>query len=104
MRILTALSGTRHWVSTAQVLWDPRRNAETIALAEAQVQLLPLSSAEIETYVATGEPRGKAGAFALQGQGRHLVKRGWGDDDAVVGLSVAGLRAQWGRISLHPVP
>ena len=68
------------------------------------MQLKPLSEAQIVAYVATGEPRGKAGAFALQGQGRALVKQVWGDDDAVVGLSVAGVRAQWGRISLHPLP
>ena len=103
-RILHRLSGTRHWVSTAQVLLDPRHGVEAVALAEAQVELKPIDAARIDAYVATGEPFGKAGAFALQGLGRDLVAGVFGADDAVVGLSVSSVVGQWQRLCLQSLP
>ena len=52
----------------------------------------------LRAYVATGEPRGKAGAYAIQGCGRLLVKAIHGDYSTVVGLPVALLAEMIGKL------
>lgn len=51
-----------------------------------------ISEAEIDAYVATGEPLSVAGAFTLDGRGGALIDRVEGDPHAVVGMSGASLR------------
>ena len=53
------------------------------------VRFLPLSAAEIDWYVASGEPDGKAGAYAIQGLASRFVDRIEGSYSNVVGLPVA---------------
>jgi septum formation protein len=52
-----------------------------------------ISDAEIDAYVATGEPLRVAGAFTIDSLGAGFVSRVEGDPHAVVGLSVSTLRA-----------
>ena len=54
-----------------------------------KVEFFPLSDREIESYIATGEPMDKAGAYGIQGRGALLVKRIHGDYFTVVGLPIA---------------
>lgn len=85
--MLRSLSGRAHRVITAvHVLHGA---AEAAAVEETTVHVRVLSDAEIGAYVATGEPFGKAGAYAIQGAGGMFVARIEGSDTNVVGLPLA---------------
>ncbi|MFH2128239.1 MAG: Maf family protein [Pseudomonadota bacterium] len=58
-------------------------------LAETRVRFRTLSTAEIQAYVASGEPRDKAGAYAVQGSGAALVEAVSGSYTNVVGLPLS---------------
>lgn len=60
---------------------------------ETRVRFAPLTTAQIAGYVATGEWRGRAGAYAIQGRGAAIVEEIHGDYLNVVGLPVPALRA-----------
>lgn len=62
------------------------------AVVTTRVQLAPLAQAEIEAYVATGEPLQCAGGFALEGRGGLMVERIEGCFSNVIGLSLPLLR------------
>jgi septum formation protein len=55
------------------------------------VTFRPLDDDEIRSYVATGEPMDKAGAYGIQGYGATIVRRIDGDYFAVMGLSLMRL-------------
>ncbi len=80
---LQRLSGRAHLVHTALYLIG-RSGHE--ALSTTVVTFKTLSESEIETYCATGEPLGKAGAYAIQGQGALFVSGLVGSYSGVVGL------------------
>lgn len=86
-RMLRLLAGTVHDVLTAVVLVGNRRAAEGVEIT--RVWFLPMSDEEIEWYVASGEPMGKAGAYAIQGLGARFIDRIDGSWSNVVGLPVA---------------
>jgi septum formation protein len=82
--MLTALGGRRHEVLTAVALWHEGRLSE--ALAASQVTLRAIAPAECRRYWATGEPAGKAGAYAIQGLGAVFVQWLEGSFSNVMGL------------------
>jgi septum formation protein len=91
-RMLRMLSGRSHDVLTAVALYrGPGGSAplETVAVERTQVEFAPLTDSEIDWYVATGEPRDKAGAYAIQGYGSRFVTHINGSYANVVGLPVA---------------
>jgi septum formation protein len=89
-RMIRALSGRPHVVATAFVLGDPRTRAVLVEkTVETEVVFRALSQPEIEAYVATGEGRDKAGAYALQGRAGALVLRIAGSHTNVIGLPTA---------------
>jgi septum formation protein len=85
--MLTLLGGRTHEVLTAVVL--VRGGTETADLARTQVRFLPLTASDVAWYVATGEPFGKAGAYAIQGLASRFVDRIEGSYTNVVGLPVS---------------
>lgn len=86
-RMLQALSGRRHEVVTGICL---RSSARTVRdRAVTAVWFAGLSAAEIAAYIAGGEPRDKAGAYAIQGVASRFVSRIDGEYTNVVGLPVA---------------
>ena len=85
--MLRALSGKTHAVITGVCIVKGGQ-AETF-YHESKVTFYPLSDAEIDAYVATGEPMDKAGAYGIQGRGCTLVERIEGDYFNIVGLPVA---------------
>ena len=89
VRMLTQLAGRAHEVLGGLVLRRDGRELE--ALASTVVRFRPLDRGEIEEYVATGEWRGRAGGYAIQGRGAALVERIEGDFWNVVGLPVPEL-------------
>ena len=84
--MLRALRGRSHEVVTAVVLLDVPGGRETAETVVSQVLMRPCDDFEIDAYVATGEPDDKAGAYAVQGAGGHLVSRVEGCYTNVVGL------------------
>jgi septum formation protein len=85
-RMLRLLSGRSHEVTTAVCLLGPR--LEECASETTTVTMTPISEAEIEDYVASGEPLDKAGAYAVQGRASRWVSRIEGCYFNVVGLPV----------------
>lgn len=84
VRMLTALSGRSHQVLTAvAVVKDGEARSLVVS---TDVHFRELTSAEIEAYVATGEPLDKAGAYGIQGFGAILVADIKGSYSNVVGL------------------
>ena len=70
------------------------------ALDVSRVTFRPMDRAELESYVATGEPLDKAGAYAIQGLGALLIARVDGDVYGVMGLPLGlavDLLARFGR-------
>ncbi len=82
-RMLRLLSGRRHDVLTGVSVGGLTRVEATA------VEFLPLSDREIAWYVKTGEPRDKAGAYAVQGLASRFVARIEGSYTNVVGLPIA---------------
>ena len=86
-RMLTMLSGRRHEVLTGICLHS---GAQTICdHASTAVWFGPLGEAEIDAYVASGEPMDKAGAYAIQGLASKFIERIDGCYFNVMGLPVA---------------
>src|SRR5690242_19280126 len=92
-RMLRVLSGRWHVVHTGFTLMD-RSNGKSISGVESsRVKFAALDDATIARYVATGEPRDKAGAYGIQGKGALLVERVDGDFYTVMGLPLARVNA-----------
>jgi septum formation protein len=85
---LEALSGRTHEVLGAVVLAGPGSGSERSGLARSAVTFRHLDAATMDLYLASGEWRDRAGAYAIQGLGSALVERVQGDFSNVVGLSV----------------
>ncbi|MFZ9285154.1 MAG: Maf family protein [Burkholderiaceae bacterium] len=83
-RMLQALSGTTHRVLTALALQSGRERWQSLNVS--QVRFAPLSPSRIRRYVATGEPMGKAGAYAIQGRAAAFIERISGSHSGIVGL------------------
>ncbi|HWG06628.1 MAG TPA: Maf-like protein [Beijerinckiaceae bacterium] len=82
---LRLLSGRTHRVYTGVALITPK-GAERRRLVETRVRFKRLSSGEIEAYLASGEWRGKAGGYAIQGLAGAFVVKLVGSYSSVVGL------------------
>jgi septum formation protein len=100
--MLHALSGCEHVVITGLVVLC-RRGTRLLMQGDAvrtAVRFRTLSSAEIEAYVATGEPMDKAGAYAIQGGAAAFVEDVRGSRTNVVGLPVEMLSKRLKSITL----
>lgn len=84
VRILSQLSGTSHEVLTAVAL--AQAGTTRTAFSASRVTFRPISVEESRRYWATGEPAGKAGAYAIQGFGAVFVARLEGSFSGVMGL------------------
>ncbi len=89
--MLKRLSGRSHEVHTGMALLRLPDGAARILEEVTLVDFAPMTRREIEDYVATGEPSGKAGAYAIQGLGGRFVRRVSGSYFNVMGLPVARL-------------
>ncbi len=88
-RLLGLLSGNTHEVKTAIFMIDSQSGLEVSQIETTQVVFKKLTQKEILDYVATKEPMDKAGAYAIQGEGRQFVEKFIGAYDNVVGLPVS---------------
>jgi septum formation protein len=87
--MLDRLSGKRHEVVSGLCVrtrgWEELRTETTL------VTFRPLTARDLASYLGTGEWKGRAGAYAIQGRGAALVERVQGDYLNVVGLPAAAL-------------
>ena len=83
-RMLSLLEGRQHTVLTG-IAWVTGGREYTDA-AETIVRFAPMTAEEIAAYVASGEPMGKAGAYAIQGRAAIYVEEMHGSFSNVVGL------------------
>lgn len=83
--MLRRLSGREHVVVTAVSLLRDA-GPPTATVEESRVRIAPLDEEEIRWYVGTGEPRDKAGAYAVQGLGARFVEAVNGSFSNVMGL------------------
>jgi septum formation protein len=89
---LRALSGERHEVVSGLALLGPGAGEHPLTtVARTAVTFRELGEDQLEWYLATGEWRGRAGGYAIQGAGAALVRRVEGDYENVVGLPLAAL-------------
>jgi len=86
-RMLRLLAGRVHTVMTGICLRS--EGCEIFDLAETEVRFTPMTDAEIDAYVASGEPMDKAGGYAIQGLASKFVDRVDGCYWNVVGLPIA---------------
>ncbi|KIX12397.1 Maf family protein [Dethiosulfatarculus sandiegensis] len=99
MEMIKILSGREHQVVTGFSLINSQ--GEHQGSAVSRVKFRGLSPAEIKAYVRSGEPMGKAGAYAIQGLGAAFVEEVSGSYTNVVGLPLArvlGILLDWGVI------
>jgi septum formation protein len=87
VRMLELLSGRRHEVLTGVCLRGPDEFHRS-GVTTTGVVFAPMTSVEIASYVATGEPMDKAGAYAVQGLASRFITRIEGSYPNVVGLPV----------------
>ena len=86
--MLSLLGGRDHWVVTGYAIARRDRAILVSHVEETRVRVKPLSPEEIEWYVQTGEPFGKAGGYAIQGAGCFMIEEVEGSYTNVVGLPV----------------
>ncbi len=83
-RMLRELSGATHRVLTAVVISHGRTRRE--ALSDSRVSFGAMSAAQIRAYVDSGEPMGKAGAYAVQGRAAAFISHISGSYTGIMGL------------------
>ncbi|RYY92826.1 MAG: septum formation inhibitor Maf, partial [Comamonadaceae bacterium] len=84
VRMLRELSDATHRVLTAVAVQRGRKRLE--ALSDSRVTFAAMTPAQIRAYVATGEPMGKAGAYAVQGRAAAHIVRIAGSYTGIMGL------------------
>lgn len=99
-RMLKRMSGKRHTSITGYTVLDTATQRRITKVVETMVIFRRLSAAEINRYVATGEPMGKAAAYAIQGYGALLVKKVIGDPYVVMGLPLSALAESLRKIGM----
>ena len=101
LEMLSGLSGREHTVYTGVTV---AMGEKTLTRHEATaVRFRPLTEEEIASYVATGEPMDKAGAYGIQGYGALLVEGIRGDYFNVVGLPVCLLGGMLKEFGVDPL-
>jgi septum formation protein len=83
-RMLRELSGTTHRVLTAVAVQMGRKRRQ--ALSDSRVTFAPWTPAQIRRYVASAEPMGKAGAYAIQGRAAAHISHISGSYSGIMGL------------------
>lgn len=104
IQMLKKLQGASHEVYTGVTMLSRDENGEqqkTFHVMTA-VEFYPMSEEEIESYVDTGEPMDKAGAYGIQGKAGIFVKEIRGDYNNVVGLPMARLYQELKQMGMNP--
>ena len=84
VRMLTELSGATHRVLTAIAVQSGRKRLD--ALSTSRVSFDAMTASQVRFYVASGEPMGKAGAYAIQGRVAQHIRHISGSYSGIMGL------------------
>lgn len=98
-RMLGLMSGRAHRVITAVAVADATHRAATLNVS--QVEFAPLSAAQVERYVASREPFGKAGAYAIQSQAAAWIVKIAGSYSGIMGLPLFETAALLGKFGFE---
>ncbi|MDR6992044.1 septum formation protein [Luteimonas sp. 3794] len=101
-RMLQILSGRTHQVISAVVLAAAGRQAGVTVVTDVTFDTLDADT--VAAYVASGEPRGKAGAYAIQGGAELFVVRMAGSHSGVIGLPLQQTAALLRSFGMQPRP
>ena len=102
VRMLKLLSGREHFVCTG-VAVQSKRGAR-VSMSKSSVTFALLTDAQIHAYWASGEPQGKAGAYAIQGFAETFIARLAGSYSGVMGLPLHETAALLRQFGLEAVP
>lgn len=102
-RMIRALAGREHLVSTGLAVLDRLTGAAETGLSETAVSFAPLERGELEWYLSSGEWRGVAGGYRIQGLAALFVRRIEGSFSGVVGLPLHTFYDILSRIG-YPLP
>jgi septum formation protein len=91
--MLARLAGREHRVATGFALLEPGGAVYASEVVLTRVRFRPLDARAIDTYVASREPEGKAGGYAIQGLGAGLIERIDGSFTNVIGLPLGEVGA-----------
>ncbi len=100
-RMLGLFSGKAHSVITGFTIIDTASGKILSRSVETKVWFRKLTAKEIASYVRTGEPLDKAGAYAIQGLGSLIVDRIEGDYFNVIGLPLSSLAEALKKFGVH---
>jgi len=98
--MLRRLRGRAHDVITAVAVVDAATGRSETAAVVTRVLMAAVSDAQLDAYVAGGEPLDKAGGYAIQGEGAALVAGFVGSYSNVVGLPLAATAALLGAFGV----
>ncbi|MFT4571429.1 MAG: septum formation protein [Hyphomicrobiaceae bacterium] len=103
-RMLRSLSGRNHTVATGWVIVGGAAGSRvaTSGWSVSTVRMREISLAEARAYAAGPEPLDKAGAYAVQGEGRRFIACVLGSIDNVIGLPVAQVLRALARFGVEP--
>lgn len=97
--MLRRMSDRWHSVHTGIALaWDDKVE---VAISSTQVEMAPLTEAEIAAYIASGEPHDKAGSYGIQGLAGAFIRRIEGSFTGVMGLPVYEAAQLLKKAGLH---
>jgi septum formation protein len=100
---LRALSGRTHQVYTAVQIVDGRTGCRAAGISKTHVTMRDIGPESLAAYLETGEAQDKAGAYAIQGEGRRLIASIRGPYDNVVGMPMRLLQRLLDECGI-PVP
>lgn len=101
IRMLGLLNGRAHSVVTGLTIIDTETGKSVSRSVETKVWFRKLTKKEILSYVKTGEPLDKAGAYAIQGLGSLIVEKIEGDYFNVIGLPLSALAEALKKFGIH---
>lgn len=99
LAMLAALSGRTHEVVTGVAVLHGA--SEQTAVSRSRVTFRPITTAEAAAYWHSGEPRDKAGSYAIQGLAAIFITELQGSHSGVIGLPVCETAAMLGNIGVH---
>jgi septum formation protein len=102
-KMLTSLSGKCHLVITGFTIIDTETGTIATHTEDTMVYFKQLTPGQIESYIKSGEPLGKAGAYAIQGLGAVLIDHIEGDFYNVVGLPLSALADSLKAFGINPL-